>query len=335
MEKGFGFFLMIGLSCCLFFVTTSSEAAVTLKMGSIAGPSSLEGQGAALFGKLIEQKTKGEVKVNVGYSSAFGGLGPLLQSVEMGSVDMMVSSIDQWEFIDPALRILRFAYVFRDYNHYTKYLDSPIAEESLKRLLERNQRILLPQKNTFWLRGPYRVLVSKKPVFTAEDVKGLRLRLYESETAKKVWGQALGATITVIPWAETYLALRQGMVESVTSPIDALLDAKFTETCKYVTNVNEFFQTNTIAINEKRWKSFSPPIQKAINEAAAEMARKMSELTTVQVEKDIQKMMDDHGASFIQVSLKSFQEKVRPLVDELESQNTWPKGLFNRIQDIK
>jgi TRAP-type C4-dicarboxylate transport system substrate-binding protein len=118
----------LGLSCCLFFVNTSSDAAVTLKMGSIAGPSSLEGQGAALFGKLIEQKTKGEVKVNVGYSSAFGGLGPLLQSVEMGSVDMMVSSIDQWEFIDPALRILRFAYVFRDYNHYTKYLDSPIAE---------------------------------------------------------------------------------------------------------------------------------------------------------------------------------------------------------------
>ena len=96
-----------------------------LKLGSIAGPSSLEGQGAALFGKLIEQKTKGEVKVNVGYSSAFGGLGPLLQSVEMGSVDMMVSSIDQWEFIDPALRILRFAYVFRDYDHYTKYLNSP------------------------------------------------------------------------------------------------------------------------------------------------------------------------------------------------------------------
>lgn len=335
MKKGLGLILGgLGLSLCLILVQTTS-AAVTLKMGSIAGPSSLEGQGAGLFGKLIDQMTKGQVKVNVGYSSAFGGLGPLLQSVEMGSVDMMVSSIDQWEFIDPALRILRFAYVFRDYDHYTKYLNSPIAEESYRKLIERNQRIILPQKNTFWIRGPYRVLVSKKPVYTAEDVKGLRLRLYESETAKKVWGQALGATITVIPWAETYLALRQGMVDAVTSPMDALYDAKFTETCKYVTNVNEFFQTNTIAINEKRWKSFSPAIQKAINEAAAETAKKMSDLTNIQVEKEIQKMMDDHGASFIRVSLKSFQEKVKPLVDELESQNTWPKGLFNRIQEIK
>lgn len=335
MKKGLGLVLGgLGLSLCLILVQTSS-AAVTLKMGSIAGPSSLEGQGAGLFGKLIDQMTKGQVKVNVGYSSAFGGLGPLLQSVEMGSVDMMVSSIDQWEFIDPALRILRFAYVFRDYDHYTKYLNSPIAEESYRKLIERNQRIILPQKNTFWIRGPYRVLVSKKPVYTAEDVKGLRLRLYESETAKKVWGQALGATITVIPWAETYLALRQGMVDAVTSPMDALYDAKFTETCKYVTNVNEFFQTNTIAINEKRWKSFSPAIQKAINEAAAETAKKMSDLTNIQVEKEIQKMMDDHGASFIRVSLKSFQEKVKPLVDELESQNTWPKGLFSRIQEIK
>jgi TRAP-type C4-dicarboxylate transport system substrate-binding protein len=335
MKKGFGI-MLIGFAWCLWlYSATPSAAVVTLKMGTIAGPSSLEGQGASLFGKLVEQKTKGEVKVNVGYSSAFGGLANLLQSIEMGSVDLMVSSIDQWEFLDPALRILRFNYVFRDYDHYTKYLNSPIADESNKKLLERNHRILLPQKNTFWLRGPYRVLVSKKPVFTAEDVKGLRLRLYESETAKKVWGQALGATIAVIPWAETYLALRQGMVEAVTSPIDALLDAKFTETCKYVTNVNEFFQTNTIAINEKRWKSFSPALQKAINEAAAETAAKMSELTTAQVDKDIQTMMDSHGASFIRVSLRSFVEKVRPLIDEMENQNVWPKGLFNRIQEIK
>jgi TRAP-type C4-dicarboxylate transport system substrate-binding protein len=293
------------------------------------------GQGLTLFGKLVEEKTKGEVKISTGFSSAYGGWAALLSSVEMGSVDMMVEDIGGWEFFDPALRIIRFAYVFRDYDHYLKYLNSSVLEESKKKVLGRGHHFLLPNKDAVWARGPYRVLASKKPIYNADDVKGLKLRLYESETAKKVWGQALGANITVIPWGETYLALKQGMVEAVTSPLDSLYDIKFTEVCKYVTEIKEFYQNQTVTINTKKWQSFSPAIQKALADAATETARTMNTKLYGQVEKDMQRMMDDHGASFLKVSTKSFQDKVKPYVDELENQNFWPKGLYARVQEIK
>jgi TRAP-type C4-dicarboxylate transport system substrate-binding protein len=102
-----------------------------------------------------------------------------------------------------------------------------------------------------------------------------------------------------------------------------------------VTEIKEFFQNQTLVINNKKWQSFPPAIQKAINEAATETARTMNTKLYAQVEKDMQRMMDDHGAAFLRVSLKSFQEKVRPSVEELENQNFWPKGLYNRIQEIK
>jgi TRAP-type C4-dicarboxylate transport system substrate-binding protein len=253
----------------------------------------------------------------------------------MGSVDMMVEDIGGWEFFDPALRIIRFAYVFRDYDHYLKYLNSSVLEESKKKVLGRGHHFLLPNKDAVWARGPYRVLASKKPIYNADDVKGLKLRLYESETAKKVWGQALGANITVIPWGETYLALKQGMVEAVTSPLDSLYDIKFTEVCKYVTEIKEFYQNQTVTINTKKWQSFSPAIQKALTDAATETALTMNTRLYAQVEKDMQRMMDDHGASFLKVSTRSFQGKVKPYVDELENQNFWPKGLYGRVQEIK
>ncbi len=336
MKKGLGILLVCVLFVgCLLFTASPVRAVTTLKFGTIDSPMSALGQGITLFGKLVEEKTKGEVKINFGYSSAFGGWAALLSSVEMGSVDMMVEDIGSWEFFDPALRIVRFAYVFRDYDHYVKYLNSPVCEESKKKLLARGHQILIPNKDAVWVRGPYRVLASKKPVFSADDVKGLKLRLYESETAKKVWGQALGATITVIPWGETYLALKQGMVDAVTSPLDSLYDIKFTEVCKYVTEIKEFYQNQTITINAKKWQSFSPAVQKAITDAATETARTMNTKLYAQVEKDMQRMTDDHGAAFIRVSTKSFQEKVKPYVDELENQNFWPKGLYGRIQEIK
>ncbi len=336
MKKGFAIILVsVWFLGAILFTSPSAHAVTTLKFGTIDSPMSALGQGVGLFAKLVEEKTKGQVKINVGYSSAFGGWAALLSSVEMGSVDMMVEDIGSWEFFDPALRIVRFAYVFRDYDHYVRYLNSPIFEESKKKLEARGHHILLPNKEAVWVRGPYRVLASKKPVYTADDVKALKLRLYESETAKKVWGQALGATITVIPWGETYLALKQGMVDAVTSPLDSLYDIKFTEACKYVTEIKEFYQNQTITINNKKWQSFSPAIQKAFNDSATQVAKTMNERLYTQVEKDMQKMTDDHGAAFIRVSLKSFQEKVKPYVDELENQNFWPKGLYGRIQEIK
>lgn len=328
-------FVFMGLLISGFGFQPSATAETTLKFGTIDSPMSALGQGLTLFGKLVEQKTNGQVKINIGFSSAFGGYASQLSSVEMGSVDMMVEDIGAWEFYDPALRIVRFAYVFRDYEHYSKYLNSPVLEETKARLLARGHHILLPNKDAVWLRGPYRVLVSKKPIFNAEEVKGLKLRLYESETAKKVWGQALGASITVVPWGEAYLALKQGMVDAATSPLDSLYDIKFTEICKYVTEIKEFYQNQTISINSKRWQSFSPEIQKAISSAATEVAQTMNTRLYSQVEKDMQKMTDDHGASFIRVSTKSFQDKVRPYVEELENQNFWPKGLYDRIQEIK
>jgi TRAP-type C4-dicarboxylate transport system substrate-binding protein len=336
MNKGLKLFLVgLWFFNILFLLPPSAKALVTLKLGCISAPSSALGQGLTLFAKLIEEKTKGEVKVNIGFSSSFGSWAVQMQSVESGALDMMVEDIGIWEYYDSAFRIFRIPYVFRDYDHYVKFLNSPILEESKRKVMERNHRFLLPNREVAWRRGPYRVLVSKKPVFNAEDVKGLKLRLYESETAKKVWGQALGATITVIPYGETFLALRQGMVDSVTAPIDMTYDMKFTEVCKYVTNINEFFQTNTLAIGEKRWKSFSPSYQKAMNEAVTEMALKMNVLLDDQVEKDIQRMTDEHGASFIRVGLNSFRDKIFPLIDELEKQNFWPKGLYGRIQEIK
>ena len=336
MKKGLGIVLV-----CLWFVggllftSSPAQAVTTLKLGTIDSPMSALGQGLTLFGKLVEEKTKGEVKISIGFSSAFGGWAALLSSVEMGSVDMMVEDIGGWEFFDPALRIIRFAYVFRDYDHYLKYLNSSVLEESKKKVLGRGHHFLLPNKDAVWARGPYRVLASKKPIYNADDVKGLKLRLYESETAKKVWGQALGANITVIPWGETYLALKQGMVEAVTSPLDSLYDIKFTEVCKYVTEIKEFYQNQTVTINTKKWQSFSPAIQKALTDAATETALTMNTRLYAQVEKDMQRMMDDHGASFLKVSTKSFQDKVKPYVDELENQNFWPKGLYGRVQEIK
>ena len=45
--------------------------------------------------------------------------------------------------------------------------------------------------------------------------------------------------------------------------------------------------------------------------------------------------MESKGAKFITVDQKLFQEKIKPLITEMEDQGKWSKGLYQKIQDIK
>ena len=47
------------------------------------------------------------------------------------------------------------------------------------------------------------------------------------------------------------------------------------------------------------------------------------------------KEMESKGAKFIAVDQKLFQEKIRPLITEMEDQGKWSKGLYQKIQEIK
>lgn len=304
------------------------------RLGTIIPQNSLDGQGLKAFADKVKEKTSGRMVIKIGFNSAYGKYADQMKAITMGSLEMMMEDVGSWELMDKNLKICRFPYVFTGWDHYAAWVDSPLFEASKEKLAGKNHHFLLPSKKAIWKRGPYRVLVSKKPVYKAEDLEELKLRLYESVTAKKIW-RHMGAKITVIPWGEVYLALKQGMVEAATISISQFYDMKWHEPAPYVTNINEFLQCNAISVNKKKWDALPDDIKKAIEDSLVEVAEKSNEQLLVRVEKDIQKAMDQDGAAFIRVSLKSFSDKIAPLAVEFEKDGMWDKGLFEKVKALE
>jgi TRAP-type C4-dicarboxylate transport system substrate-binding protein len=286
-----------------------------------------------MFAKKVSEKTNGRMEIQIGYNSAFGSYSDNMKAISMGAIEMMMEDIGSWEQLDQNLKICRFPYTFSDWDHYGKWISSPIFQKDLDTLAQKNHHVLIPTKDAIWKRGPYRVILSKRPVFTANDLVGLKLRLYESETAKRIW-RHLGCKITVIAWGEAYLALKQGMVEAITSSISQCYDMKFHESANYITNINEFLQNNTITVDKKKWDELPADIQKAMTESINEVAAWSNLKLEQYIENDIQKMLNE-GAFFIRTSLDSFKNKIAPLAAEFEKEGVWEKGLFDQIQKLK
>ena len=79
-----------------------------------------------------------------------------------------------------------------------------------------------------WLRAP-RVMLSKEPINSIEDMKDLKMRVPEIETYLES-AKALGAKPTQVPWGEVYIALTQGVVEACEGPLDSVYSMRSCQT---------------------------------------------------------------------------------------------------------
>ena len=74
-------------------------------------------------------------------------------------------------------------------------------------------------------------LITTREVKSLDDMQGMLMREFGTKAA--LWDK-LGASVTYIPYAELYMALTTGVVESTVSfPLD-ILKMKFYEPCKYM-----------------------------------------------------------------------------------------------------
>jgi len=82
---------------------------------------------------------------------------------------------------------------------------------------------------------PYQLLLAKKPVLKAEDIKGMTIKA-SGDLAKVA--SALGGEGIVMPMSESYTALQKTTIDGVFAPYETLKSFRFAEVVKYALELN-------------------------------------------------------------------------------------------------
>lgn len=114
---------------------------------------------------------------------------------------------------------------------------------------------------------PY-VLLTTKPVTTADDLKGLRLRSGGSPFSR--WAENFGAVPVSIGVGETFEAMSQGTIDGSMASIGDLLSFRLVELAKDVTAVplGTYFSTSNFATAKTTWANLSAEERTALLKAA-------------------------------------------------------------------
>jgi TRAP-type C4-dicarboxylate transport system substrate-binding protein len=295
---------------------------------------SLDPAGVALeaFAAEVGRLSNGEMTVHVFHSGQLGSIPEEVKNVISGAQDMHMFSPEIVTNLIDESKVISAPYVFTSAEHLRVFLTSPLYKPGLDKLRALGAIVLDPDFN--WLQKDPRGLISTRPIRTPDDLKGLKLRIWESKTAIETWN-GLGAQTIVIPRAEMYLAFKQNIIQGGPETIGISVDEKNVEVAKYWTRTDEFFQVNNVLMNKARFDALTPAQQEILHQASlvggktytAQSLRGFSEKRAI-AEKQ-------YGVTVIEPDLAPWRAKGREVLATMEADGTVPKGLAEAAMKLQ
>ena len=239
---------------------------VVLKFGHIFTPTSAMHQSAQMAARLVAERSKGKLKIEIYPGAQLGSMLDEVEGVKMGTQDMtMVWGIDRF---CPKFSLFNYPFVFRDEDHLYKVIMGPLGKEYIRDYMVKQHGIRIIGA----IYHGVRMLTTdaKHPVKSPAEIKGVRLRTPDITAWIKSW-QSVGAKVTAFPWGELYMALKQGVVEAQENPLASIRSMKFYEVQKNIVLTGHIIDYPLVMINEKKFQSLGKELQgillKAIDEA--------------------------------------------------------------------
>ena len=139
-----------------------------------------------------------------------------------------------------------------------------------------------------WGRLP-RNVISVKPIRSIADVAGIKLRIPELKSYIVPW-RAMGASPTPVAWAETYLALQQGVAEALEAPVDALYTQRLHEVAKYLILTRHQMESASFVLNDAFYNGLTAGEKKIVEDGAKAAKAENDRVSAVSEAEVIDKM---------------------------------------------
>jgi len=241
----------------LFFCSGSAMAFMGIKLGVVTKPGSAQNIVAEKFKELIEERSNGNIQIQIFHSNSIGNETEILQQIQMNTVQMAIITGGPFDTFDPIVRVINYPFLFKDYAQADKILDGPLGAKILKSLERAGFKGLCFSENGF-----RNLTNNKHSVKSPDEINGLKIRVMASALHKAIW-QALGANPTPMPWP-IYTELEQGVIDGQENPLWVIEVYKFYEIQKYMTLTRHVYSPHIDVASLKWWKSLESKTQDLI-----------------------------------------------------------------------
>jgi tripartite ATP-independent transporter DctP family solute receptor len=283
----------------------------TLRLGTVLAAGDPLVVAALQMKKDVEARTKGEVTIQVFPSSQLGDTQNMMDQAQAGA---NVGTFIEASRVSPFVKefnVLVAPYAFKSVHELAKLVETPTFAAWNEQLRKKTGLTLLSFN---WYQGA-RHMLTKKPVTTPADLKGVRIRTIGEPLWIKTIA-AMGAVPTPLAWAEVYPSIQTGVIDGAEAQPSAIRGAKLFEVVSHITLTEHIYLMSGLIVSDK-WLQSVPEADRKIVMEEAKRAGAMALKTNVDQADSIFKEISAKGVKVSKIDTAPFQKAVQPVYSEL------------------
>jgi tripartite ATP-independent transporter DctP family solute receptor len=279
------------------------------------------------MGRLVAERSNGRHTIRVFHSRQLGEEKDTIEQTRVGAIDLNRVNIAPLTSFVPETNVLGLPFLFRSIEHLHNVLDGPIGDRILASFDAYGFVGL-----TFYDSGARSLYNSRGPVTTPADLKGLRIRVQESDLMMRMI-RALGGEPIPLPYGQVMTALVAKLIDGAENNWPSYVTTNHYTVARYYTVTEHTMSPEVLIMSRKIWDTLSPEDQTIIRESARESSRFMRDQWMLWEERS-RKQARESGTVITVVDKKPFEAAMAPVYESVLSE---PKlrQLVEQIREVQ
>lgn len=308
------------------FVSTSAQAQSVVRFAHMNSPEHFVHVAAQGMAQAVEERTSGEVVMELFPSGQLGENGQVTEQMAFGSDLMGQVGIGMLADYAPDYSILLYPFLYEDFDGARRLFGSELIGE-LEQTVEQNNIKVLCYAH-FGVRDLYTRDVE---VRSPSDSEGLSVRVQPVTIYTEMVRLVFGGAATPMPWPDVYSALAQGVIDAAEAPPSAIIDQKHFEHAAYLSQTNHMIDIVPITVSASWFASLSEENQVIFQEEADIACDQMSDASIAGYEEDIATLEAEGMTIISDIDRSAFAERAAGIADAFPE---WSDGLYERAKAI-
>jgi tripartite ATP-independent transporter DctP family solute receptor len=285
-------------------------------------------QALRYMGRLIAERTGGRHQIRVFHSHQLGEEKETIEQTRVGAIDLNRINVALIGNFVPAMNVLAMPFLFRSIEHQHKVLDGPIGSEILGSF-EPYGFVGL----AFYDSGARSIYNSVHPVRSIADIKGLRLRVQQSELMSDMI-KALGAEPIELPYGQVLTGLATKLIDGAENNWPSFVTTDHYKYAGFYTLTEHTMSPEVLVMSQKAWQSLSAEDQKIFRESALRSSRFMREKWK-DLEEQSRKQAESAGVIIVKdIDRKPFEAAMAAIYEKAQ-RNPAAAQLIERIRKVE
>ena len=286
-----------------------------LRFGHVQTSEDLFHKAYEKWAKAVNEKTKGDVLIEVYHSAQLGKEEDVLEQMRRGTnVGWQTDPARLGNYVKE-FSIMYAPYFFENLDEVKKLLKSPTIAEWVKKLEE---EFKIKVVSYAWVQG-YRNVFSNKMGKNPTEFRGMLIRTAPAP----MWVatvNSLGCKAVALPYGELYNAIQTKVVDGCELPYAAAAKLKVFEVAKYIIETQHIFQANVQVVSADWFNKLPKEYQTILIDECDKAGLEVSETLNKNAEQDKQFMISK-GMTYIphsELDVKAFKESGKKVYEQFQ-----------------